>query len=60
MQIAKWGDSLEVRLPKTRVEELGLKPGDELAIVEASVEQLTIYKRDRREELLSEVQRFHC
>ncbi|MEI9888138.1 MAG: AbrB/MazE/SpoVT family DNA-binding domain-containing protein [Rhizomicrobium sp.] len=28
MQIAKWGNSLAVRLPKALVEKLGLKEGD--------------------------------
>jgi antitoxin component of MazEF toxin-antitoxin module len=30
MQVSKWGNSLGVRLPKALVDELGLKPGDEL------------------------------
>jgi antitoxin MazE len=35
MLISKWGNSLAVRLPKTLVDQLGLKEGDELNIVAA-------------------------
>lgn len=32
MQVAKWGNSLAVRLPATVVEALGLKEGDQIEI----------------------------
>ncbi|HSC18982.1 MAG TPA: AbrB/MazE/SpoVT family DNA-binding domain-containing protein, partial [Rhizomicrobium sp.] len=32
MQVAKWGNSLAVRLPKKLVDELGLKEGDKLEL----------------------------
>jgi antitoxin MazE len=48
MRVAKWGGSLAVRLPKPLVEELGLKAGDELALVEASKERLIVEKDERR------------
>ncbi len=32
MQIAKWGNSLAVRLPKAVVEALGLKEGDNIEV----------------------------
>ncbi len=32
MQVAKWGNSLAVRLPSAVVEALGLKAGDEIDI----------------------------
>ena len=35
MQVAKWGNSLAVRLPATLVKELGLQVGDELNVVNA-------------------------
>ncbi|MBO4226254.1 AbrB/MazE/SpoVT family DNA-binding domain-containing protein [Bradyrhizobium neotropicale] len=35
MLVSKWGNSLAVRLPKTLVDQLGLKEGDELNIVVA-------------------------
>jgi antitoxin MazE len=32
MQIAKWGNSLAIRLPKAVVEALGLKEGDDIEV----------------------------
>lgn len=52
MQVSKWGNSLAVRLPKKLVEELQLSAGDELAIVEATKDQIAVEKRDRRNEAL--------
>ena len=48
MHVSKWGNSLVVRLPKALVEDLGLKPGDELEIVSASTKRITIAKDERR------------
>lgn len=33
MQVAKWGNSLAVRLPASVVEALGLREGDDIEIV---------------------------
>lgn len=33
MKVAKWGDSLAVRLPTELVTRLGLKEGDEITVV---------------------------
>ena len=52
MQVSKWGNSLAVRLPKKLVEEMGLKPGDELAVVDAAKDKVAVEKRDRRKEAL--------
>ena len=48
MHVSKWGNSLAVRLPKALVEDLDLKPGDELEIVSASTKRITIAKDERR------------
>ena len=48
MQVAKWGNSLAVRLPKKLVDELGLKPGDEVDIVKADAARLELSKCDKR------------
>ena len=58
MQVSKWGNSLAVRLPKAMVDELGLKPGDELRVVEASKAQITVEKFDKRAEFLKQIERF--
>jgi antitoxin MazE len=33
MQVAKWGNSLAIRLPAELVRELGLKEGDQIDLV---------------------------
>ena len=53
MQVAKWGNSLAVRLPKKLVNELELKAGDEIEIVDAAKNKLTVEKIDRRAEALA-------
>jgi len=45
MQIAKWGNSLAVRLPAKLVADLGLAEGDEIEIVKASRERLEIERK---------------
>ena len=49
MKVAKWGNSLAVRLPKALVEDLGLKPGNELEVVSATPERIALAKDERRE-----------
>jgi antitoxin MazE len=49
MQVARWGNSLAVRLPKALVERLGLKPGDEIEIVSAGPGRISVARDDRRE-----------
>ena len=58
MKVAKWGGSLAIRLPKRLVDELGLAPGDELAIVEASKATLAVDKVDRRAQFLERMEQF--
>ncbi|MCW0182118.1 MAG: AbrB/MazE/SpoVT family DNA-binding domain-containing protein [Zavarzinia sp.] len=53
MLVAKWGNSLAVRLPKALVERLGLKPGDELAVVATEDRLIAVEKRDRGQAALS-------
>ncbi len=49
MQVAKWGNSLAVRLPVAVVEALGLKEGDEIDIKIAGERAFDI-ERDRSRE----------
>ena len=58
MQVSKWGNSLAVRLPKAMVDEMGLKPGDELQVVEASKSKIAVEKRDKRAEFLKQIEQF--
>jgi antitoxin MazE len=52
MRVAKWGNSLAVRLPKALVDELRLKAGDELKVVDATGERLAVVKDERRKTAL--------
>ena len=47
MQVAKWGNSLAVRIPQTVVEALKLKEGDDIEITVAGTRRFEI-ARDRR------------
>jgi antitoxin MazE len=49
VRVAKWGNSLAVRLPKTIVEQLRLKPGDRVEIVAAERGRLVLDRDGRRE-----------
>ena len=49
MQVAKWGNSLAVRLPAKLVTELGLSEGDEIEIVSASPQRLEIELKKERQ-----------
>lgn len=53
MQVAKWGNSLAVRLPKAVVEALGLKAGDEIEIIIADKRHFAVAKDQSREEALT-------
>ncbi len=53
MQVSKWGNSLAVRLPKALVDELSLKPGDELNVVSAEPGIIAVEtQEDRRRRAL--------
>ncbi len=61
VQIAKWGNSSAIRLPKPLVEELGLKPGQEVDLtVEGKEVRMTPVKPRfvyRIEDLVAEMRR---
>ena len=52
LQVAKWGNSLAVRLPRAVVDALQLKDGDEIEISVAGTRHFEIAEiaRDRRRE----------
>ena len=50
MQVAKWGNSLAIRLPQAVVEALELKEGDQVEITIAGARNLEIDSRRRRRE----------
>lgn len=58
MQVAKWGNSLAVRLPASVVEALGLKPGDDIEIEVAGARAFEVRKRPAGRELLASLRKF--
>jgi antitoxin MazE len=58
MQVAKWGNSLAVRLPAAVVEALELKEGDEIEIHVASSRQFGVARKPGRNELLRRLRSF--
>jgi antitoxin MazE len=57
MMVAKWGNSLAVRLPARLVEELGLKEGDSIELT-AGDNGLVVTRTPDRLELLAEMRKF--
>ena len=58
MQVAKWGNSLAVRLPKDLVDKLGLKEGDDVEIVAKGKETLEMRAKLSRGEALKALRKF--
>ena len=58
MQVAKWGNSLAVRLPAAVVEALALKEGDEIEIHVADARAFAVALKPGREELLKRLRAF--
>ena len=55
MQVSKWGNSLAVRLPKRLIEDMGLKPGDELIVVDARKDRIAVEKDERRKRAIENI-----
>jgi antitoxin MazE len=58
MQVAKWGNSLAVRLPAAVVEALQLREGDEIEIHVADAREFAIARKPGREALLKRLRTF--
>ena len=57
MQVAKWGNSLAVRLPAIVVEAMTLTEGDEVEILIAGTRRFEIRKQPGARELLERLRR---
>jgi antitoxin MazE len=57
MQVAKWGNSLAVRLPKSVVDALGLKDGDEIEVQVTGARALEVAKKPAPGELLARLRK---
>jgi antitoxin MazE len=58
MQVAKWGNSLAVRLPSAVVEALELKPGDDIEIQVAGERALEVGRAPSRADLLARLRKY--
>ena len=58
MQVAKWGNSLAVRLPAAVVEALGLEEGDQIAIHVAGERAFEVERLPNRQELLDRLRKY--
>ncbi|HEX2257078.1 MAG TPA: AbrB/MazE/SpoVT family DNA-binding domain-containing protein [Afifellaceae bacterium] len=58
MRVAKWGNSLAVRLPRPLVEALQLKEGDEIEIEIVGRRALEVVKPPDARELLAELRKY--
>ncbi len=58
MNVAKWGNSLAVRLPAAVVEALGLKEGDDIEIDVVAARTLEVRKKPAARELLARLRKF--
>lgn len=53
MQVAKWGNSLAIRLPAALVEALGLKEGEEIEVTIAGGRRFEVGRDRRRDKALA-------
>jgi antitoxin MazE len=58
MRVAKWGNSLAVRLPAAVVEVLDLKDGDEIELRVLDEREFGVTRKPSREELLKRLRAF--
>lgn len=58
MKIAKWGNSLALRLPAAVVEALELKEGDEIEVRVAGARDFAVARKPGRAELLKRLRAF--
>lgn len=58
MQVAKWGNSLAVRLPAAVVDALQLKEGEEIEIQIADPRVFVVARKPGREDLLKRLRAF--
>jgi antitoxin MazE len=58
MQVAKWGNSLAIRLPAAVVEALRLKQGDEIEINVAGERAFDVARKPGRQDFLNRLRAF--
>jgi antitoxin MazE len=58
MKVARWGNSLAVRLPVTVVDALKLKEGEEIMIQIAGARTLEVSRKPNARELLKDLRKY--
>ena len=58
MLVARWGNSLAIRLPVAVVDVLGLKEGDDVEVHVADAREFLIARKPGREDLLKRLRAF--
>jgi antitoxin MazE len=58
MKVAKWGNSLAIRLPQAVVEALQLKEGDDIKIEADSGRTFQVAKKPSRKQLLDRLNKY--
>lgn len=58
MKVAKWGNSLAVRIPKDVAESLGLREGDEVSLQPGDPGVICVQREMSREEAIRSLRRF--
>jgi len=58
MQVARWGNSLAIRLPRAVVDALGLKEGDAVEVQVAGARALEIGRAPDRRALLARLRKY--
>ena len=58
MKLAKWGNSLAVRLPQAVIEALGLREGDEIEITVSGSRRFRIARDRSRERALMRLRKY--
>jgi antitoxin MazE len=58
MRVAKWGNSLAVRLPASVIDVLELREGDEIEIHVAGDREFGVARKPGRQELLKRLRKF--
>ena len=58
MKVAKWGNSLAVRLPKAMVEALGLRAGDDVDVALTAAPNAQAVARTERTRWLEEMRKY--
>ena len=58
MQVAKWGNSLAIRIPATVVDALELKEGDDVVVRIGDGRSFEVERDDRRQKALEKIKSF--